>query len=123
MLAELLRYGATGVVNTLVGYGVFLAALRLLGLAPEAANALGYAVALALAFTLNRLVVFRGSRASPAAALRFALAFALAFAVNQAVLALLVRLAGVEAEIAQVAAMAAYTVLFYLLNKFFVFAR
>lgn len=119
-MGEIIRYAAAGVVNTLVGYGVFLAMLHLLELSPQAANAVGYAAGLAVAFALNRFLVFKVANISVATALRFGFSFAIAFVLNQVVLVSLVR-CGLPAEIAQIAAMTVYTVLFYLMNRFFVF--
>lgn len=120
---ELMRFALVGVVNTLFGYAVFWVGLRYLGLAPGVANALSYAVSLGLAFVLTRAFVFRGAARAPAAAAawRFALAFALAFGLNQAVLWLLLHGVGWPAEVAQIGAMVSYTVVFFALNKFFVF--
>ncbi len=119
---DALKYAAAGVVNTGVGYGVFWIALRGLNLSPETANAIGYVVALSIAFLLNRFFVFTGARISWVSATRFLIGFAVAFALNQLVLLLLVRFYLVQPEIAQLFAMAIYTVSFYAINKYFVFA-
>jgi putative flippase GtrA len=120
--AELLRYALVGVFNTLLGYGIFLLALRYFGLSPAVANAVSYAVALLAAFVLNRLYVFQHAPFSWRSVLRFITAFALAFGINQWVLWALLRWT-VRAEFAQIAAMVTYTLVFYVLNKFFVFSR
>ena len=90
-------------------------------MAPEVSNAIGYAAGLAVAFVLNRVFVFEGARLSIAAGVRFAVSFGIAFALNQAVLVALTRGAGMAPELAQVFAMVCYTVIFYFLNKHFVF--
>ena len=116
-LGELLRYGVAGAVNSLVGYGVFILALDGLALQPQWANAVGYAIGLCMAFVLNRYFVFAGARFSWNAAMRFLLCFGVAFAVNQLVLAGLLHAGLAGPRIAQLFAMAAYTVVFYVLNK------
>jgi putative flippase GtrA len=120
-LNEFSRYIIAGVVNTATGYGIFWALLKSTSLGPEIANSIGYAIALGVAFILNRVFVFEGARIFAAAATRFVIAFAIAFLLNQAVLFILFRLLSVRPEIAQIFAMATYTVTFYLLNKHFVF--
>lgn len=118
---QLLRYGVVGVVNTCVGYALFWVGLRLFGLGPNAANAVSYAICLCLSFMLNRSFVFNSAGPAKHAAWRFALAFCVAFSLNQAILWGLLWGGWLSPEIAQLFAMVAYTVLFYLLSKFFVF--
>jgi putative flippase GtrA len=118
---QLIKYLVSGGINTLVGYGVFLALLTYLGWSPELANAAGYGVALVVAYILNKTFVFKGSAPARKAVLRFLVAFALAFSTNQLVLIGLVRVLDFRPELAQVIAMGVYTVAFYLLNKNYVF--
>ena len=120
-MKQLLRYGAVGVVNTCVGYALFWIALRWFGLAPSIANAVSYAISLCLSFMLNRYFVFDAATPARHAAWRFALAFCIAFSINQAILWGVLRSAWLRPEIAQLFAMVAYTIVFYLLSKFFVF--
>ena len=119
-VGELLRFAIVGVLNTAFGYAVFWVGLKLLGLSPQLANMLGYAVSLCLAYVLTRKFVFAPT-SGQRAAWRFIVAFAVAFALNQAVLWLLLHAAGWRAELAQLGAMISYTIIFFLLNKFFVF--
>lgn len=121
-LNELIKYGAVGVINTAMGYGVFWFFFRWLNFRPEAANAIGYVAALFLAFILNHIFVFSGSTISSTSAARFIAAFAIAFLINQIVLFVLFRIFSVPPEVAQIFAMIVYTVIFYLFNKHFVFA-
>lgn len=117
--SEFLRYLAAGLLNTAVGYLAFLLAFHLLGLNALLANAVSYAVGLCCAYVVNALFVFRGARHSPQAVLRFLAGFCVAYAINFAVLQLALE-AGMRAELAQLVAMASYTVSFYLINKRFV---
>jgi putative flippase GtrA len=121
-LNEAFRYAIAGAANTAAGYGAFWIALRGLRFSPEAANATGYIIALGVAFLLNRFFVFTGARISVPAAVRFLISFAVAFVLNQLVLFLLVRMHSVLPEIAQIFAMVVYTISFYVLNKYVVFA-
>ena len=120
-MKQLVRYGAVGVINTCVGYAIFLAGLRLFGLAPHMANVISYALSLCLAFGLNRCFVFTSAPTARHAAWRFALAYCGAFLVNQAMLWGLLQGTVLAPESAQLCAMVAYSVVLYLLSKFFVF--
>jgi len=120
-MSELQKYIFAGVINTITGYCVFLAALRLMGIRAEFANAVGYAVALTVAFILNKFYVFAKNKNPNYTLLRFSFSFAIAFVINQGVLIFFLRFFSLPAEFAQILSMSAYTVSFYLLNKWFVF--
>jgi putative flippase GtrA len=122
-LREIIKYAVAGVINTFVGYAVFWIALRQMGLDPAVANTIGYAIALFISFILNKLYVFSNSQPFIITAGRFAIAFFMAFSLNQLVLLILLRMYFLTAEIAQIFAMASYTLFFYLLSKYFVFCN
>ncbi|SMQ61823.1 Putative flippase GtrA (transmembrane translocase of bactoprenol-linked glucose) [Pseudidiomarina planktonica] len=119
---EFFRFLVVGVINTAVGYGVFYLLLRYLHVQPYLANAIGYCVALSVAFTLSRCFVFNKTY-KPRMVLNFTIAFILAFGLNQITLFLSLNVAGLIPELAQLFAMAVYTVAFFFLNKYFVFNR
>ena len=126
MLGELssmqfLKYIVAGVINTVIGYGVFLTLFRLLYISAEYANAFGACAGLASAFVLNRLFVFNKPIFNHKILLKFLSAFLVAFLINQFVLIILYRIVGLNAETAQIFAMISYSIFFYFLNKNFVF--
>lgn len=121
MFARLLRFGLTGLANSAVGWAVIFGGLWA-GLSGLAANAAGYAVGLALSFTLNRRFVFGVAGAvSGREVVKFLTAFALAYGANVAVLFAAQDLLGPNSALAQLPAIAAYVVIFFLLSQFFVF--
>lgn len=123
-LAQFLRFGLSGVVNTLIGLGI-IAALDLgLHVKPAIANAAGYAVGIALSFVLSRQFVFRSQLPAKTAAPRFLISAAIAFAMNQAVLAAAGGFLGSDPVfrlIAQVCGMISYTLTLFVLGRFWVF--
>lgn len=123
MRAEFQRYLAAGVANTAVGYLVFLAVLHLAEAPPLVANIASYAVGLGVAYLLNLAFVFRGARHSGTALGRFLAGAALAWLVNAAVLEAGIRGLRLAPEFAQILAMTAYTVSFYLINRHLVWTR
>jgi putative flippase GtrA len=121
MLARLLRFGLTGLANSAVGWAVIFAGLWT-GMSGLAANAAGFGVGLVMSFTLNRRFVFgvtgavRGREVA-----KFLGAFAIAFGVNLAVLFAAQGVFGKDSALAQLPAIAAYVVIFFLLSQFVVF--
>ena len=120
-MIQLIKYAVTGVINTLIGYGVFWVLLTQFNIPAEYANAAGYGIALIFAFLLNKIFVFNTSTFHPGMVPRFVVAFLVTFLINQLVLIVFHRVLGVRAEIAQLLAMSTYTILFYILNKRYVF--
>lgn len=115
------KYLIAGLVNTLIGYGVFLLLLATSSMLPEVANAISYVIALVVAFILNKVFVFKSSVKNAVAIPKFIAAFAISFLVNQLVLILFYRLLNSPAAIAQIPAMVSYTIVFYVLNKHYVY--
>jgi len=123
MLRAGLRFGLVGVVNTLVGLAVIAALLRL-GAGDWISNAASYAVGLCVSFTLNRRWTFGVCGAVDTREIaRFLCVFAVAFGCNLAVLAAMRSLGFTENLIGQGAAMIAYSAVFFLLSRRFVFAQ
>jgi putative flippase GtrA len=121
MLRRLVRFVLTGLANSAVGWAVIFGGLWA-GLDGLVANAAGYAVGLIMSFTLNRRYVFgvRGGVSAPEIA-RFLAAFAVAYGVNVAVLLGAQAVLGTGSALAQLPAIAAYILIFFLLSQRFVF--
>jgi putative flippase GtrA len=118
--AELSTYILVGLVNSAVGLAVIFAALTL-GLGDLAANAAGYAVGLALSFFLNGRWTFRQRHLGAAQLWRFGLVTAVAYLAN--VLALLAArdVWRLDHRLAQLCAMAAYTLVGFVGARAFAF--
>lgn len=123
LFRRLIPFLVTGVTNSIVGFSVIFLCLAA-GTGGITANIIGYAVALTCSFVLNRHYVFgvRGT-ISYAEIGRFLVVFTIAFSVNMAVLLLTQSVLGEASAVAQVIAVAAYTLVFYPLSRFFVFKR
>ncbi len=121
MLARLFRFGLAGLANSAVGWAVIFGGLWA-GMSGLAANAAGFGVGLMLSFTLNRRFVFgvtgavRGREVA-----KFLAAFAVAYGVNVAVLRAAQSVLGADSPWAQLPAIGAYVVIFFLLSQLFVF--
>lgn len=111
----------TGLANSIVGYSAIFLCL-FFGTSGVTANVTGFGVGLTCSFLLNRRYVFgvRGS-VSRVEVIRFLAVFVAAYGVNMFVLLLAQPLLGEGSPVAQVLAVAAYTLVFYPLSRFFVF--
>lgn len=116
-----LRYALIGIINTTVGYVVFWVMLTWGNLSPNASNAVGYSVALSLAFYLNRSYVFDVRSYTASHYVKFIFSFAISFGSNQLILWWLVFGSSVRPELAQIVSMVFYSIIFYAFNRFFVY--
>jgi putative flippase GtrA len=121
MVSRLLRFLLTGLANSAVGWAVIFAALWA-GMSGLAANATGFGVGLVLSFTLNRRFVFgiKGAVQGREVA-KFLAAFAVAYGANVAVLSAAQSVLGDDSPLAQLPAIAAYVLIFFVLSQLFVF--
>jgi len=123
-LARFFRFGLAGVANTLVGLGIIAALDIGLHVRPAIANAVGYAVGIALSFILSRQFVFRSRRPARMAAPRFLISAAISFVLNQAALAIAGHLLGGDPALrlaAQICGMCVYTLTLFVLGRFWIF--
>lgn len=117
---EALLFAGVGLVNTTLSLSVIWIASRM-GMGPYLANMAGYAVGLTNSFVMNRAVTFRKQSSAPGAASRFLMTFAAAYVVNLTVLTAGLSISGTHELLWQAIAMIAYTAVFFLLSKWFVF--
>ncbi len=120
---EFARFLAVGVLNTCTGLAVIYAAKWLARWEDIPANLLGYAVGLAVSFTLNRRWTFAHQGAPLPALARFGVATAVAYGANLAVVLLALHGLGLNSYLAQALGVPAYTLTAYLLSRHFVFRR
>jgi len=120
-LRELARFIAVGVSNTLIGLTVIYVAKWAFHVGDAPANGIGYAVGLAVSFTLNSRWTFSYRGSQRTAFIKFMVAALAAYGMNLLVVMLLIHSAGVNSYVAQALGMPVYTVIFYFSTKYFVF--
>ncbi len=118
------RFGLAGLVNTGIGFAVIAGLDVGLHVSPPLANAAGYLIGMGVGFVLNRRFVFKSQVKARATAPRYIAVVLAAFALNQ----LILRAAGASLGqgalphlAAQLAGMAAYTLVVFTACRFWVF--
>lgn len=94
-------YVGSGGIATASHYGVTIASVELLGVAPLPATMLGFAVGSVIKYWLNYSVAFRSRARHRRAVVRYGIALAALFALNALVFALLQEGAGLHYILAQ----------------------
>jgi putative flippase GtrA len=118
---QALRFGAVGVLNTLVGYALIVALHMGADVGLFAANAAGYGAGLCLSYALNRGWTFNRAPATAHSIALFAPLAAVGFAINLGTTAGLARL-GLPYPLAQAAGLVAYSSLVFLGMRHVLFA-
>lgn len=123
MKGEFVRFLLVGVGNTLAGLLVIFGMKAIFQAGDILANAIGYLVGLSMGFVLNRAWTFRHQGHIATDAARFVCAFLIAYTMNLGVVMALIHGFDVNSFVAQALGVPPYTVVFFLLSKFFVFRR
>jgi len=119
--AQALRFVIVGCINTLTCLIVILSLRYGAGAGDIMANALGYVVAIAVSFVLNRRFTFKHEGPVTSALLRFLTSFGIAYTANLLVLLVLLHQLDLPPYAAHPVANAVYTLFFFFLAKHFAF--
>lgn len=119
-LTVLPRFLLVGVANTLLALTVIFLAKSALGFGDAAANGIGYGIALACSFVLNRRWTFRHGGAPTRSLPAFIVVQIVAYIFNLVCVLVLIHI-GVDAYWAQVLGIPPYTIISFLGSRFFVF--
>lgn len=118
---EIIRYGIAGIINTFIGYSIFIALVYLLNINLYYSNIIAYFLGLCMAFILNKYFVFNVKQTTKTDVIKFFVSFFIAYGTNIFVLFLCFNIFNLNPATSQVLAMVSYTVNFYILNKLIVF--
>ncbi len=119
VLSQIIRFGLTGFIKTVVGLGIIFAAMAF-GAHYIVANILGYGVGMIMGYRLGKNWVF--VRSSPEnRVVLFVLCLAFAYACNLATLFLSVEIFKISEFVAQVLATIVFTLVSFLGQKIVVF--
>ena len=119
-MAYLTRYAGTGLINTSIGFVVIFSAMAL-GFSPVSSNIAGYAVGFNISFMLSKKFVFRSNGHFIMESVRYLISFITSFLFNLLMLHLALAYLGLHAVTSQILATISYTLLMYMLTRFYVF--
>ena len=120
LLGQLVRFGAVGVISTIVTLAVIWLLMGILGLNAYLANGGGYVFGIANSYWMNSRFTFKAKR-DAGSAKRFLVVAATSFCVNWLALAICLQLIGLNPFIAQGVAMVCYTLTFFTLSRVYAF--
>jgi putative flippase GtrA len=119
---QIIKFSLVGLLNTTVSLAIIFGSKGLLGWSDLIANAAGYFVGMIISFVANRRWTFEHHGTVHTAAARFLIAFGISYGANLGTVFALIEV-GVNSYLAHAAGMVPYTLIFYLVSRFFVFAE
>ena len=121
LIRQSFRFGAVGLVNTAIGLLAIYAVIFFFDADPAIANAIGYAIGLAVSFTLNRIWTFGDKRSYGKMLPRFLLVATISYLLNLSVVLLGTHHFGVGPYLVQFFGIGVYTLAMFLGCRWFVF--
>lgn len=121
LVHQVARFGIVGVLNTLVGLSCIYLVIYLLNADAGLANALGYAIGLAVSFLLNRIWTFNNNQRVASVLPRYLLVAAVSYLLNLAAVLIGNRYFGINPYAVQLLGMAIYTPTMFIGCRLFVF--
>ena len=116
-----LRFGAVGLANTAIGLLAIYAVIFFFNTGPAFANAIGYAIGLAVSFALNRFWTFGDTQSIANVLPRYLLAAAFCYLLNLSVILIGTQHFGVNNYLIQFFGIGVYTIAMFVGCRWFVF--
>ena len=121
VVAEAIRYGLIGVVNTLLTLAIIFALIYWLDAQPLLANAVGYVIGFCCSYVFNRLWTFRSQAPVGRSIGRYFIAALVAYGLNALVIHFGIYWAGVSKYWIQAVGAVVYTASLFVLSRAWVF--
>lgn len=121
IVKQALKYGLVGVGNTLLTAAVIWVMMKMLGASDVVSNITGYVAGLVNSFIWNKQWTFKSNKGWVSSALRFGGVFIVCYLLQLAFLLYLNKTLDIDPYYNQLIAMAFYTVINFIMNKFYTF--
>lgn len=118
---QAIKYGIVGASNTLITAVVIWVMMKLLGCSDVTSNIVGYVAGVFNSFIWNKRWTFQSSAGWTSSAIRFGVVFGICYLLQLGVLMFLNAHLSVDPYYNQLLAMAFYTVINFIMNKFYTF--
>ena len=118
---QFVKFGLVGISNTIVTAVVIWLMLKIFGFNDFTANIIGYIAGLTNSFIWNRKWTFQSNLKTKETVFKFILTFVIAYLLQLGVLFLLLNRLSIDAYWCHLIAIAVYTIVNFVLNKFYTF--
>lgn len=118
---QAIKYGIVGLSNTFITLAIIWVMMKLFGCSSVLSNVAGYAAGLVNSFVLNKQWTFKSQAGWTSSAIRFGVVFGICYLLQLGVLLFLNKQLAIDPYYNQLIAMVFYTVINFLMNKFYTF--
>ena len=118
---QAVRFGAVGLINTLIGLSAIYSMIFFFNAGPIVANTIGYSIGLVVSFILNRNWTFAEAQTSHKKLLSFLLVAGLSYLCNLAGVAVGTYMFGLSPYLVQIIGVTIYTTAMFFGCRIFVF--
>lgn len=118
---QAIKYGVVGVSNTLITAIVIWIMMKMLGFSDVVSNITGYIAGVLNSFIWNKQWTFQSSAGWVGSAVRFGIVFGICYLLQLGLLMYLNKHLPIDPYYNQLLAMAFYTVINFIMNKFYTF--
>lgn len=123
-IKQAIKYGVVGVMNTLITASVIWIFTKVFYVSDELSNAIGYIAGVFNSFIWNKQWTFQSSQAWWSSAIRFGVVFGICYALQLSLFIFLKsRITSIDTYYLQLVCMAFYTIINFLVNKFYTFRK
>lgn len=120
---EILRFGAVGVIATLVHFGTLLVGVEQAGFSPVLMNGIAFCLAVGVTYFGQSVWVFRNQQRSMPQIVRFGVSVLVGLLGNMAIMAIAVNILHQHYAVGFFTALIVVPAATFVLNKFWVFRR
>ncbi|MDD2283851.1 MAG: GtrA family protein [Paludibacter sp.] len=120
-IKQLFKFGIVGISNTLITAIVIWGLLKTLHFSDYTSNIIGYIAGLINSFIWNRLWTFKSKTRVSITFYKFIITFAISYAVQLGNLYLLLNFTTIDPYLCQLLSIVVYTIINFILNKFYTF--
>lgn len=121
IVGQAIKYGLVGLGNTLITAAVIWVMMKVFGFSDVVSNITGYAAGLINSFIWNKQWTFKSSASWYSSALKFGVVFAVCYLLQLGLLLYLNATLTIDSYYNQLIAMAFYTIINFVMNKFYTF--
>ena len=120
-LKQAIRYGVVGLSNTLITAVVIWVMMKMAGCSDVVSNIIGYTAGVLNSFVWNKRWTFKSSEGWTQGAIKFGVVFGVCYLMQLGLLLYLNKHLTIDSYYNQLLAMAFYTVINFIMNKYYTF--
>jgi putative flippase GtrA len=120
-MKQFVSFLLVGLFNTGFGYCIIFFFMYAIKFSPEISNVLGYAIALAGSYVLNRKFTFESNKKRTGEIFKFLVVFSIAYSANFAFLVFLIHIVNFNKGLSKILAGVLYVGVSFFMNKYYVF--